>query len=521
MSGAVQLNYSQPPIQGSCFQTAKNTVEVVLQVAIRVMFVLTSVLAAASAFPLTMHLYTLPIVGLGSSVLSGFFFPLSPRRTGYFFNPTEPVLNPVQVRAEGEMPPSIPNTAPRGLHRQGNNCAFNALIHLYESNPEMARFWRNPLTDQTDLETFINFFQQYQLLNAARSRYEHVPETIFNAFREFVGQREAAAESTQSSVEPMVPIVDLFTQFLNEYHPQMGDTIIFNELKDLYRKLRELHGTFAHFFRLYDQSVTENRAVAGGNTQTIREACSRVTAIIDPSSGRQMDADEILRAALSVLPPSLKMHIEIQYRLSDVGAVSPMVDQPRVAEEYTDAIPLPILDSEEPQSVIDLLNGYLRDTSSTHNTQRRLGQDGQRHEYPVVGISVDFVEPPPVLRFQVKRFTSEPDPQPWHVRAFPGIFNPQPVAWHGRKFFTPIRVSRQIRIRAKDGREQEYRLAGFVTHHGTSSVSGHYTAGKIVGDQQYLIDDRNVTHVTEGTSRELWERHLGQAYFLSYEPVGA
>ena len=63
-----------PPIRSRYLDSAALIAEVIVQIAVRVMFVAACILMAAAAFPLSFHVVVIPIVALGSTWLSSTFY---------------------------------------------------------------------------------------------------------------------------------------------------------------------------------------------------------------------------------------------------------------------------------------------------------------------------------------------------------------------------------------------------------------------------------------------------------------
>ena len=141
-------------------------------------------------------------VAIGSTCLSGFFFPQQSRKfLGRFpFSVLEQALRvSIQNPQEG---------APRGLQNIGNNCFLNTLVHYLDADPAVGEWLRTPLVD---LEAFINFMNDYPQ-----------PPNLIVEFREYYQRQVAASQQhqqqgTQGNIISMPPPVSLFKDFLEQY----------------------------------------------------------------------------------------------------------------------------------------------------------------------------------------------------------------------------------------------------------------------------------------------------------------
>lgn len=460
--------------------------EAIAQIAVKILFVTASILMAASAFPITWHAIVIPVVAIGTSVLAGFFYPQPNPIQGALFGLLPPLVRPVQALANGELPADFPADAPRGFQNRGTqNCAFNSMADLLECEPELAHFNRHPLTDDIDLPGFRNFLAGY-----------NPPAHLVAQFDAYV----AAAAA------PHPPIPTMFATFIDAYQPPIGDHNAVNAIRSTYHNLRLVQRPFSEFYRAYDEAVAARQAHSRGNAQNLRVALNQVTALVDPSPHHQMDVSEAMGPYLDLLPDPLKAKVRTTYHFNTAG-LPDMLEVPQPKEERVGYFSLPI----KGNNLNELFHSYCNGTE--HEPQRYFGVDGKRHDYPVDRVTVRLLEPPPALRFHIKRFGFEMPPVSWYSRWFPKLF--PPLGARGIKLDPPIDFPPEYTLTLENGQVHKYRLAAFINHHGTTPGGGHYTDARIVGGNKYLKSDEEVTLVTP-EHQGVWDERLQHAYFLDY-----
>lgn len=251
--------------------------------------------------------------------------------------------------------------------------------------------------------------------------------------------------------------------------------------------LRKDQGEYGKFLQSYDAAIRDNLAVAVGPS-SLREIFHRLfPRVIHSSSYVQMDAEEVMTQILDPFPNPLKMHIQIT-RYLDESRLPPVSlhENPSSSEERVGHLSLPMNGT----TLEDLLYNFM-DSSPDVNIVRE-GANFSPYSYPVVRETVQFLEAPPALRLQLKRFYSDG-----------GLL----------KNGTPIQIPPTLELPLASKKTKTYRLVSFVRH-GGSLQSGHYIAGQIMNGRAYLMNDEKVTLA----SQQAWENHLQQAYLLCYLP---
>ncbi len=483
MSGNVQAIQSpshwEPP--SSCLDRASRIVELTYQLAIRALFISANILMASCAFPIHLHRIVIPIVAAGASLLAGFFFSPSDQAQELILSPLPPLIRAIKDGSN-----DLPLDAPRGYVNAGQNCAINSLSHVLNSESPIAHFLRHPVEQNIELSAFNQFLNRYLALPS------------------FVAAWDAYVEA-QPQPCPSVP--GMFSQFLEEHVSSGESRIFFINFKEKMKNLQVLQSAFSAFFRANDEALEARQSVSAGDSQTLRTAMNLVSEMIDPNSNVQLDAAEPMRLVLDVLPDDLKLKIETAYDY-DTEGLPQMLEIPSPKVETAGFLTLAI-ESESvqvPLTVQSLFNRYCN--SEGIEPHRRWSEAESECDYPVKSARVAFLEAPPALRFQIKRFRQERVEPSWYSRLF-GV-----VAWRGVKLTTPVRAEEELQVVLKDGQTRIYRLASFIHHRG-SYDGGHYIAGRIINGSTYLISDKQVTLVDQ----EQWIAHLNQAYYLCYLPA--
>lgn len=480
----------QPAQQGfNCCSMLTYLAEAVVQLAVRTIFIVANILVAAALMPIAWHWIVLPIVAIGSTTLAAFFFPnfqvMAPR-IGRL-----PMPRPHPMPADGLFPAHYPAGSPVGFNRLGQNCAFNAAAHFWDSDPLTAAWVRQPsVPEGIALPDFLAFLNRY-----------NPPAELIAAFQQYVDQ--------QPQPRPAIPLS--FTHFLAQYQAPAAIQAEVRRIRGTYQLFQTI---LPNFYRACDEAVHARRAVSLGRSEFIRAGMSAVLATIPPNNYEQTDAGEIVRGLLDFAPDAMKPLIEKTYHYNMDGL--PAMAEPRQPrQERMTVLPLP-LDRTTPNGtpLETLIQRAQRNT--TVEAQRYMGVDGQRHEYPVVEEVTEFIEPPPALRFQLNRFTHERPIPSLLSRWLPAIF--PPINWRGVKLNTEIEIPDQLAITLRDGRVCQYRLASYVTHNGSYS-SGHYVSGEVRGAERYFQNDAQVTHIETPEDQENWNAHKRQAYLLCYVPV--
>lgn len=486
-----------------CSKLARLT-EVILQIAIRVLFIGGSILMAAAAFSLNLHTIALPVVAFGSTILASFFFPPKNLVSGPYFDLLPPLLRPIQgAQARPQMEP-LPVDAPRGLINLSQNCPFNSLVHFLEGVPGIAEFLRHPLTPQTTMQQFQSFMARY-----------HPSARLMADFAVY-----AAAQN------PKRPVPAMFTDFIENYVPPAGDSS-FRKIQEVYRNLNHLHGTYAHFLADYDQAVRENRTPVAG-TQNLRLAMSRMTPRISPSELDQEDAPEILTQILSILPDEYKVRIEQATRYA-VGE-HPIIELPdgRTSrkEDRIGYFTLELKEGIQSARLGQLYDNF-RDYDVEHHPTYQVEKDGVmfttidpvtkepvRKRYSSEHTTIRIMEAPPVLFFQIKRFyRNNETAKSWWSWLIPSWFptlTPRTV-----KRDIPVEIPDELTIDIADGTQRRYRLVTYINQWGSSIDRGHYTAAGKKNERKFFMNDQLVTLADQPS----WDERALQAYLLGYVPV--
>jgi hypothetical protein len=133
------------------FKEAKIVVEAVTQIAVRILFIIGTILMAAALLPVSFHAVVIPFLAIGASFLSAFFF--------------------VKQQSAVEIPP-IPldfgkpvSIEPKGFKNWNDNCWAHALFHLLEKDPNIRLFLRRK-SGHPLLESLRSIFQKIDGLKA-------------------------------------------------------------------------------------------------------------------------------------------------------------------------------------------------------------------------------------------------------------------------------------------------------------------------------------------------------------------
>lgn len=466
----------------------KQIVEVIIQISFRILFIAGSILIASACFPLHWHSFALPVVALGTTLLASFLFPPRNVAQGPYFDALPPLIRPIQGAEPQAQPPVLPPGAPRGLINLSNNCAFNALIHFLEGVPQIAEFFRHPLTPHISLQGFQDFMRQYE-----------PPPQLMADFANYVRSQNVLS-----------PVPALFSTFISTYVPSDRDKVAFKEIQETYQKLNHLHEIYCQFLTAYDQAVQGDQSPVGG-TQNLRLALNRIAPFISDQPDHQEDAPELLTQILGVLPHQYQTKIEEQTKYA-VGE-HPILDNPQGITRKRDFIryfTLELKDEMNTPRLEELFRNFC-DYDVEHQEGIRFQSiDGFSRRYSSHR-TIKILEPPPALFFQIKRYYRNEDvPKSWLSRLFPRL---APILGPRlEKRDTPVEAPDQITIPIADGSQKTYRLATFLNQWGQTIESGHYTAACVKNGRKYFINDQTVTLADP----QSWEQQRRQAYLLCY-----
>lgn len=480
----------------------KEIAKTVAQAAVRIFCVFSIIWMAGALLPVAFHAVLIPTMAIGASCLAGFLFQYD---TSAFRQPIislPPLLRqilerPIQFHAPAA-PPLAP-AAPRGLFRQGQNCSINSIVQFIESCPRLALWFRAP--PPQDLEPFIQFIETYQPR----------PEWIAG-FRAFV----------PAMAQPL-PIPQAFAQFLEGYVPADNYRNEFVDFRNTYKDLLLLQPYFSQFLAAYDEARANNRPVVNANSQNLRIALSQISALIDPSSGVQLDAAEVLGLMMGALPQRERIRIQksTQYNIQGQPPIADHPDGITRKEEFLAVLPLEMDPNEARPDLLRLINHFCDEDLNIPNANDWITQRdvfNQERKYQPIHRHFEFVEPPPFLMIQLKRFKEVPPPKSWLTRVLPNWW--PGMQWRYQKLSNPIRVPDRFTLGTQNG-AQIYRLASVDVHLGGSPNSGHYVtyrAQEVDGRTvYYCLDDSRVTQVP----REAWLRAVESSYLLHFLPVPA
>lgn len=472
-----------------CCAKLKVLVELIIQTVVRVLFIAASIVMAAAAFPLKIHALVLPVVAVGTTALAGFFFP-EPRLAPARLNPMKPLLQPAAARPiAAAVPPDLIQEAPRPLVNIHNNCAFNSLVHFFQSDPTLAHWFRHPLTPGMDMAAFENFLAGYA-----------TPQQVVNHFRQYVNLRAVP--------HPSVPA--MFKEFIDGHVPGPDYAAGFRHIKNTYNDLRLLQGPFGNFFAAYDRAIQDNLPV--GTSQDLRLALNRITEMVDPSEGVQVDAAEPMNYVLDLLPNAQKLRIseETHYDTRGLSAIAGNPDGVVRKDERHGYIQVAIPENEEAPTLDRLIQLHFDD----HTVIERKDVHGKDRPYPTT-ITRRFEEAPQALRIQIKRFYNQKPPASWLTKL--KLFFWPELGWRMIKKEVPVQIPQELTISLANGERRQFRLASFVNHHGATIAGGHYTAACIINGRNYFMNDEEVTL----PDQPAWDDRLQKAYLLCYLPVPA
>jgi hypothetical protein len=492
ISPQLPLQQQSVPFQApvTCTSVLFDLAEVVVSLAVRALFVFATIFTTAFLCPLAWHWIVLPITTLGSISMAAFFFPKLPLSSTPDTLPVGP--RPVDPPLSGLLPENYPPESAIGYNRIGQNCAFNAMAHFFDLDPALGAWMRQRFVDPAiGLEPFIQELARFR-----------PPAGMIEQFRQFINAPQPAQTQRPNSLP------DLFNLFLRQYQPLQEERDNAKRFKSTFELFQYV---LPNFYEASDRDAHARRAVSTARSDTIRTALSGIFPYISPSNGEQTDAGDIARALLDFLPPNQKAHIETVYHYN-MNGLPPMLEAPRPQRMHCPLLELP-LESTDPDGIpLETLVGrYCRHAQV--EPQRRLGIDGQSYNYPVNETTVAFVDPPPALRFQIKRFTGQMAQPSFFQRIF---FSAQ-AEWQGIKLNTQVAMPDRLSIRLQNGEIRNYVLKGFATHTG-SYHSGHYTSGEIRAGRKFLHNDTLVTLAENPETESLWQRQLNSSYLVCYLP---
>lgn len=463
----------------------KQLVQLIVQTAVRILFIAISILIAAAAFPVSFHAVLLPVVAFSSAVLAAFFFPETKPIAPYFDSSS--LMRPIGAQAPMQIAAELPADMPRGIPNTGNNCQLNVVFQILKSVPQIADWLRHPpIRPDMTLNQFQHLLAQY-----------NAPPALITDFVAHV-----AGQHPPYSIPEM---------FANQYIPPVLHVIAFGKLRETFNHIMILQRPFFDFLMAYDQAVARNERVIAADSHNLRFALHQISPSIDPDHV-QIDAAETLTPILDALPPHLKLRVSETYQFDTTGQPA-LADLPRGFTEPQahrhGFITLHLPKDRPVLRLTELLQEYLQ----SHERIEKRSVDGKNRGYPAV-CRRQFLEAPPFLIFQIKRFYCEDAPSSKLSYLFSWLW-PKLPSGIVTKREDPVEVPTEITIPLASGEQRRYRLVIIGDHHGATRESGHYTASEDVNGQKYIMSDEQVTPVDQAA----WDAYRSQAYLPVYLPV--
>jgi hypothetical protein len=326
---------------------------------------------------------------------------------------------------------------------------------------------------------------------------------VFNAIVQFIESDPEIGAWVRMPLEEFVgeEIMHAYlAEFEHEPHPKPPLALgLIRYLGDdpLARRVK-VQAALHQFWQVYD-------AKGPADSQEIREVLHEVNHLIHHSPhAQQEDAEEVLRLIGNAMAKAIS------------------IEETHVCQGESPPVPHP---QSHPEFLINglILNGdyenlqAMLDRHFNENIPMEwTGTDGVRRVYQTQ-VTRRVLEPPPVLRLQIKRFQTveQRRAESWltslNCSCFP-ILSSGPVTV---KKENPIHIPEEVTIPHKDGRLLRYRLASFVVHIGGGWKSGHYIAARKVNEHRYIFDDDRVTLADP----QQWDVLSRKAYLLCYLPV--
>lgn len=436
--------------------------KIIAQIAVRIIFIIGSVVVTAAALPVEFYAIGLPIAALVSAAVSSLFFqepapqPLTP-----------PLEEP---DASHEVPLDIPHSAaipskhtPRGLDNLSNNCAFNSLVHLLESDPAMAALLRAPMTKE-------------EVVKAVKREVENYEDAVLAAQK--IQELDDYLKGTPLDGSKKKPY-----------------------LVERYENTLAILDALRSFFTKYDAAIANDQRLVFGS-QELREAVSKVNSQINPSARVQEDAAECLNPLLDFLPQFTPAEVKVTHHfdLSPFDAINRPDNATSVKNESYKMFQLSLKQGDDQPLHLQQMLDYACDCPELDEKKLKFtGKDGVVKECLANRTVLGFEEAPVQgLYLQLKRFEHKGQAQ---------------------KNDAPVIIPPTLTISVK-GTPKTYQLASFVHHGGSTPKSGHYIAGRIINGERYWISDSDVIPVDHSGEQwtQRWERHLAQAYLLCYVP---
>jgi len=248
----------------------------------------------------------------------------------------------------------------------------------------------------------------------------------------------------------------------------------------------------ATFLERYTAAVaSEQKWIAGDGVNAIRQTLGEQMAI-NTKYAQQEDADQFFNWFFQGhnSPHQLEEWIDANLVCEEQNGQPVFIDGKPIPQLRQNGIIQVSLGESTPRpSFQELFNAYFDDMrfNSRKNCQER--------------VQLFFPDVPEHMVIQLKRFGHSGNPEEEGYKIYDAIDVPQKFS-----------LSSQL---VRTGKGADYQCTAFVTHHGYSVRSGHYTAFIKKGDQWWACDDRYVAPI----STEQALQSMQSAYIYSFEKV--
>lgn len=526
---------------------------ILVQMAIRVMFIVGSILLAQAYAPLAWKAAAEIVSAIGSTVLSCYFFPNG---------------NQVYIQKSFELTPEMP----RGLINSGVDCCFNAAVQHLESDPDIADLMRKDLGN-LDMHDFTLFLYDNSVpdavVDAFTSYLMHLDDETpkpWHLLKRFILQcpleqkcRHKVYEFLMHNIENSLSLdaisanlvadkipqtfIDAFNQFANQEETHTLDLseyfcdFVLSEnnpdynVRQNYLNLMILQMALKPLLNAYDNALGANeKCVEAETSRLLRLAKNCIEPPGGPTNAErqrkawgQQDASEIVQCILQwIMPPGNRIVTQTD-NYFDTENKPPIADYPTgVREGELELLPVICLDmAEGVRSLTDLFDYYSRECPTEGRITRTIG--GQTFEYPLICAKSRIVDIPKDLRIQIRRpKITVNGPQTILHSILPKCLTPNCWPEYDSKEIKneePLQIDTELDLGLGDGVRKHYELKSFIVHSGsfTSEEShGHYTAYRKVNNQWYYCDDESVRPVSfDAMNKDLSTK----ATLLHYAPA--
>lgn len=354
---STDLTPQRPAKLSKALENLKRVAQFIGEMAVRLIFIVSSMLVAAFIVPIDFFAVVLPVVGFAATVLSSLFF-------------TKEEIQPIL----GTLPTLIrtlrPIDQPPGLRGTINNCFMNSIVQFLEAAPEVAAWIREPLpTDKAKFTALL------------KKDYDCADKIIqdFNRY-------------SSGLAGDIPPIPKQFLDFLSTYNPLPADIANFNPKID-YPKLYVIKEACSKFYAGYDEEKKTNpySYLDLVDTQDLRLAIRKVVPTITENG--QEDAAEVLRSIIDLLPRDQKIQITETRTYNGANLPAHLI-HPVPKSNFTSSLQIDLFRNDFNVS----FKGHLEENESI-----RIGVV----EYPAKNVRT-FDHTPSALFLQLKRFAFDP-----------------------------------------------------------------------------------------------------------------